>query len=383
MRKAVGFMLLAALMVSLVASHALATPTVTAGVTVLNPRDRGNFYRHSTSSWVAFGDPVLPRYTYDIDNSAWVTGYWAYTGGDPTLKANWAIQTPTGHRGDEDVSLFNISAQPDFGFNVMTQEVTGMVSDLELLAYSMDDGTHYQPWVVIAGDQKVDMALGAYGRHALTDDHGPDVTGTNAGGIVQMYFDTPDNVSRTHLGLDRDRSPTDVDGTYDNSDAMLLVGTASETAMDTAGDFTDGTLLLVGALAELPDSLSPFSESGHVLTAQFGDAGTGTLVQAIDHFNVTDAGAPPDDSSDVGTGHAYANVLAGDWAEALVLSDYFGLYLDVELDFDLNTDDRELFMVGSDDPLKFYAYVIPEPATIGLFSLGIAGLIGLRRKKSK
>lgn len=91
-----------------------------------------------------------------------------------------------------------------------------------------------------------------------------------------------------------------------------------------------------------------------------------------------------------GFGLAFANIIGGSWAHKYD-SDIFGPGLDIRLDFRMDvaidpftglpilTEDG--WQIDSTDPIQWGA--IPEPTSLSLLGLGIAGLAAYRRKRKK
>lgn len=81
-----------------------------------------------------------------------------------------------------------------------------------------------------------------------------------------------------------------------------------------------------------------------------------------------------------GSGYSlgFANIIGGTAANQFE-TDVFGCGLDVRIEFGQFGNPTDGWALSAQDPIQFS--IIPEPASITLLGLGIAGLIGYRRKR--
>lgn len=263
--------------------------------------------------------------------------------------------------GDEDVVIFNLQPNASFGWNPLTTELTGMLTGLAI-AGVVDSDTWLAPTALTT---RVDLFFVPSGRY--TD-------GIHNTGWAQIFEETPSPSSKlawTNLSVNKGRSPTDLNGTYTGAPAIVL---GSGSTASTAGPFTDGSLFLDGTPVLIPASHSIFLDNN-----QGGAAGTHPFI-GLGYLEMEGFKLPtPDGQANVGGGVIYFTVTGGSFAPN-VGKDTFFPGGDVFLQFGLNTNLREFFNLGSDDPMTFN--VIPEPTSLLLIGGVLAGAAAIRRKRA-
>jgi hypothetical protein len=263
--------------------------------------------------------------------------------------------------GDEDVVIFNLQPNFDFAWNPLTTEHTGMLTGLKIGGV-VDSDTWGVP---TAATTRVDLFFIPSGRY----------TGSHANGWAQIFQDHPSPASTLAWAdlsnATRGRSTSDLNGSFPGATGIVL---NTGTTASTAGPFTDGSLFLDATVVQVPASNSIFLDNN-----QGGAAGTHPFIGAgyieMEGFKLP----TPDGQSNVGGGVMYFDLLGGSFAP-FIGRDTFFPGGDVFLQFGLNTNAREFFNLGSDDPMTFK--VIPEPMSLLLLggTMLVAGII--RRKRA-
>jgi hypothetical protein len=265
--------------------------------------------------------------------------------------------------GDELVTIFNLQPNFSFAWNPLTTEHTGMLTGLKI-AGVVDADTWLAPTLATT---RVDLYFTPSGRYANT---------VHANGWAQIFQDEPSPSSKlawTNLSVKKSRSPTDLNGTYAGSPAIVLNSGATAS---TAGPFTDGSLFLEGTPVRIPASHSIFLDNN-----QGGPAGTHPFL-GLGYLEMEAFKLPtPDNNSYVGGGIMYLTVTGGSFAGYIQRNTFFP-GADVFLQFDLNTKLREGFNLGSDDPMTFNVIPIPEPTSLLLIGGVLAGAAAIRRKRA-
>jgi len=290
--------------------------------------------------------------------------------------------------GDEQRTIFRITtikqtATGDIEFDTSSStELTGVLYDLEVVGIYTPMGA--------TGPIYLDFA--PLGRNPLTS-RGADVDGDSLasfGGVVEVYEDaTKDYTSDpAGAGLLQSALPAGPAGLVLPANAgprQWVEGTAGVSA-DAFPTVTDGSLWLS---AQFVDMAYLIGAGLIVDPIFFGEpaftAGT-VMREVINPF------------SGVGHGFAYGNVFGGSAAGEFERS-YFGDLVDMAMVFDVYTPQYNPFLfpaapfrdtttyagpgfwpVDSQDPITF-ATIIPEPTSLALLGLGMAGLGVIRRRR--
>jgi len=150
-------------------------------------------------------------------------------------------------------------------------------------------------------------------------------------------------------------------------DANCAAGTTCAPDLATVNLFTSGTLL---ASIEFASGINPLD-------------GTTTIKSSLDVTSITGQGqADSFGNVDVSAGGAWADVLNGDWFNTA-----FGTR-DIRFSnfFNLNPNwndplDSDVIGLRSNDPARVMTSAVPEPASLGLFGLALAGLAVQQRRR--
>lgn len=281
--------------------------------------------------------------------------------------------------GAEQRTIFQITTiydnQGEVEFDTSSStELTGMLYDLELVGVSFLSPT----------DVILDFA--PLGRNPLT---GAVVPG---GGVIEVYEDAAKNYTANPGGVARydSKLPTAPGVTVVPFDAgagpTAWVEGQNIASRDQYPTVTDGDYWLAAELVDLNYLVS---------------IGVGTA-PAVPYANGTVLRETLDLANGTGDGFAYGSIVGGSFA-GLIVQDLIAPGVALALQFDLvtpvldpgvdgifGTGDDFLkdagtyqgigqWPVDSEDPVLFS--VIPEPMTMTLFGLGLAGLVIRRRKK--
>lgn len=265
--------------------------------------------------------------------------------------------------GDENRSIFRVNNiidinSGDYEFTAAdSSELTGLFYNLELIAVTPLAGGALQ------------LDFGASSRNPLPG------APAGFGGVLEIYEDTTKDFTSDPNGIGRfdstlpNAGPLPIEIPTNGAPWAWVEGTGG--ARDSFVGSTDGSLWLSAVFVD-------FVTAGIV-----GHAPGTVLSETIDL------------TTGVGSGSAYAYIMGGSFAPQMQTG-LFGPYMDVSLGFDVFTpktsidgqglpfledvsgyDGRGWWQVDSQDPAGF-GVVVPEPASISLIVMGLAGL-GLRR----
>ena len=281
------------------------------------------------------------------------TGVFRNLDGDPELEPGAGIQV-----GDETRAIvkidgldFGVLQQDAFGVPVIgtgssapynADSLTGMLYDLDVSAIT--PGTSTQ------------VAFEAGSRYAggwtdtVAGDQGLLVDASNGAGGLLVIYDDPKGLTTA----DWQQGPgVWTEGGSTTSDPSITGGVLDDYP-DISDDAGDPWLIMV--LMPLPDAWSNY-------------LGVADETLLYEEFNpITGAGFSL----------AFANIIGGSAANQFE-TDLFGEGLDVRVEFAQFGNPNDGWALTAQDPIQFS--IIPEPASLTLLGLGIAGLIGYRRKR--